>query len=240
MYVNPRANIFFLPWGRLCIVCYMSSRICSQDELARSIIQGIAKSTDMCEYLSFAEDRLRTGQIMMLLPEVAALETFSKIFRSREITDRMEAHNRTVKRGKRMGLAHTFQISHLLFSSPDDFMVRMNAKAVIKGINACCEFGRRIIPSVNRDNQALLWSIGESLVITRDRWVVFCRRMTRLAVNIQRAVQKSMRPWPDSVRYEQAASELLNIFGSYSGVDNVADWMQRSSIMPAIKRQRLR
>ena len=243
-YTQIYCPLFFLlgmDQGNKIIILIISCHFPRQMPVkTRNILQEVL-TTDVCEYLSFAESRLRKEIVTAMLPELVVLEKLDIFARSSDLLEQMQAHNKTVLRGKTLGLASNIQISSLMFYSVDEFVVRLNSSEVIKAIAAFCAFGRRIAPKVNQDQQALLWGVHDSLIITRDRWVAFCRRMARLALNIRNTLAEPVGPWPDSVLYQEAASELMALFGPYSGADDAADWMLRSSrsMLSGHKRQRL-
>ena len=138
--------------------------------------------------ISYAENRVSRKDIALLLPE---LGNFDKVVGRDFVWNlkiEMEAHNRTLHRGMKLGLVKIFDPSKLLFSSVSAFALQMQSLKLAKALGALCTFGERVAPRIFEDQDAIFWYISDMLVITRDTWNGLCTHMLRISVGLNRAV----------------------------------------------------
>ena len=70
---------------------------------------------DPYKSISFVRLRMRKRKVLLLLPELATFDLFLAFCANQNLKFEMEIHNKTVRRGMRMGLIATFDSSKLIY-----------------------------------------------------------------------------------------------------------------------------
>ncbi len=117
-----------------------------------------------------------------------------------------------------MGLC-PFGKSQLLptFTSIDQYVVNMHSLVLSDTLDAISTFAGRVIPSIEQAPSAVMWPISGPLLITRERWLRFCRgvlALLRLLAHMNMD-PSTPRSWPDADRLIRAAARARAACGPF-------------------------
>ena len=194
---------------------------------------------DPFSLISYAENRMRRKDVALLVPELGALDTLMGHDFVQNSMLEMEAHNRTVRRGMKMGLIKTCDWSKLLFSSVSEYVLHMQSAKLAHALRAICVFGDRMAPIIMSDLNATFWYICDVLVITRETWFGLCQHMLRIAAVINRTTALASA-WPDRRELQLASARLSDVFRSPIFTPPDALLWDPTSVATLPRRRRLR
>ena len=190
---------------------------------------------DPFSLISYAENRMRRKDVALLVPELGALDTLMGHDLVQDSMLDMEAHNRTVRRGMKMGLIKTCDLSKLLlFSSVSEYVLHVQSAKLAHALRAICVFGDRMAPIIMSDLNATFWYICDVLVITRETWFGLCQHMLRIAAVINRTTA------PDRRELQLASARVADAFQSPIFIPPDALLWDPFSVATLPRRRRLR
>ncbi len=106
------------------------------------------------------------------------------------------------------------------FNSLDQYVINMHSSVLSETLDALSTFAERVIPRIEQDPAAVMWPISGPLLITRDRWLLFCRGVLALLRLLGFAsMDPSIPPprsWPDADRLILAASRARAACGPFA------------------------
>ena len=175
-----------------------------------SILANLAM-IDPFTLISFAENRERRRNVILLLPELGAWDALVGHDLVRKMKFEMEAHNRTVHRGMKMGLVKKLDTSKLLFASVSDYAIQMQSAKLTQALRVITAFGERVAPAIMANLDGILWHISNNVVITRDTWFGLCQHMLRIAAALNRAMSRGGL-WPDRRLLQLASARIADVF----------------------------
>ena len=122
-----------------------------------------------------------------------------------------------------MGLCPLRKIQILpAFTSLDQYVINMHSSVLSDTLDALSTFAERVIPGIEQDPAAVMWPISGPLVITRDRWLLFCRGVVTLlrllALASTDPSTRPTRPWPDADRLTRAAARARAACGPFAAL----------------------
>ena len=171
---------------------------------------------DPYSLVSYAGNRMRRKDVLRLVPELGALDALMRHDLVRDFKHDMEAHNRTVRRGMKMGLVKTLDLSKLLFTSVSEYALRMQSAKLAQALRAICAFGERVAPIIMSDLNAIFWYICDALIITRGTWFGLCQHMLRIASVINCTIPPVSNghsdAWPDRRELQLASARVADVF----------------------------
>ncbi len=106
------------------------------------------------------------------------------------------------------------------FTSLDQYITNMHSSVLSDTLDALSTFAERVIPRIEQDPAAVMWPISGPLLITHDRWLLFCRGVLALLrlldlVRMDSSAPPS-RPWPDADRLMRAAARARALCGPFA------------------------
>ena len=199
---------------------------------------------DPYSLISYAGNRMRRKDVVLLLPELGALDILTGPDLIRDFSLDMEAHNRTVRRGMKMGLIKTLGLSKLVFSSVSEYAFQMQSAKLAKALRAMCAFGDRVAPIAMSDLTAIFWYVSDALVITRDTWFGLCQHMLRIAAVINRKILSPScgfcDAWPDLRELQLASARVADVFRGSAFIPPDALLWSPTCVATLPRRRRLR
>jgi hypothetical protein len=133
----------------------------------------------------------------------------------------MVANNRILKRGVIMGLC-PLRKGHFLPTADalDQHIMQMHCSALREALDALASFAERVTPCITRAPAAVMWPIRGPILITRTRWMLFCRRVMALlrllGLATNDATAFNTRRWPDADQLLRAAARTRATFGRFA------------------------
>ena len=196
-----------------------------------------ARKLCLFRYMSFSNFRLNRKLTMHLIPEIRKFSllfgaTSEGIWRAK-----MDLHSMAINRGLTMGLLPSRNIIPARYVNLDDFMGQICAAELAKGLDFLVSFGSRLILKVQREPDAPLWCIDETVLITRDRLTELSTRVVNLIRVISQLNNNYAASWPDvQCRLRPAALRALDTFLPYakSAVDPRAVFLSREGMHETI------
>lgn len=166
--------------------------------------------------ITFGAECLPKNQALQYVPEIAVIEKYFHRNSVDLLRKEMQAYNRILHRGIRMGLSPVRNVNPPLFSSLDQFIVCVHAAALAEALNAFSTFADRVAPCIDRDPSALMWPAGGPVLITRDRWLQLCRGVRCLIRLLDINSSPSFHS-PDAELLSCAVARARARFGPFAG-----------------------
>ena len=167
--------------------CTGSAKQRSQDQDLRSegftLFQMFCRANPL-SYVSFRNQKIPRRFLVRFVPELRA---FAHRFHPSALESWREElihHNRSIRRGIRMGLCPHGHACSLVCDSLDDYMRRMCNAELACALTSLCQFGHRIMSRISRRPGAACWSVSGAMVITRESWLELCADIADLARNV--------------------------------------------------------
>jgi hypothetical protein len=106
------------------------------------------------------------------------------------------------------------------FASLDQHIMQMHCSSLREILDAVVCFTERVTPSIAQTPSAVMWPIIGPLLITRSRWLLFCRRVLALLRLLGLATEgpasPTSLPWPDADHLICAAARAYAACSQFS------------------------
>jgi hypothetical protein len=188
----------------------------SDSEICRRI-----QKLSFLRLITYGAQCLPKHQTMQYIPEMSVIEKFFHRDSIKLWRHEMFAYNRTLQRGVRMGLYPLRKAQlPLPFTTLDQYIVHMHGAVLSDTLDAMSAFAARVIPCIEQAPAAVMWPINGPLLITRDRWLLFCRGVLALLrlldiTSMCPSIPPS-RTWPDADRLARSAVRIRVACGPFA------------------------
>ncbi len=100
-------------------------------------------------------------------------------------------------------------------NSLDQHIMQMHCSALREALDALSSFAERVIPSIAQAPAASMWPVSGPLLITRNRWLLFCRGVLAL-LRLLGVATPATRSWPDADHLLAAAARARAACGPFA------------------------
>jgi hypothetical protein len=187
------------------------------------------RSASVFKHISFSHRRLPKNKISRFLPEtLCEIESFGP--RSlQEWHEKMEAHNRSLRRGRRMGLFPGMPVTQkLLHTSLDMYMLQLHSDCLAKSLDSFTTFAKRVAGQIRKRPNAQEWWLNRDILIQRKHWFRFCKQVMNLlqllgfcknVAGTPAALLWRLSPWPNFSKLYDAARKAREVVGIFKCPD---------------------
>jgi hypothetical protein len=175
------------------------------------------RSASILKAVSYSSARLTIQETVAIIPEIEIVE---KYFHARSLemwSAEMRRHRTLVSRGLSMGLSTVDRLDRLSFTSLDLFMARIQGHVLAKALDAYSTFAERVLDSISRDRDSMLWCVRGPIILTNDRWMNMCSAISNILKLLDcEDVAESNYPWPNLRLIQDSSRRARQIFDKFA------------------------